>query len=108
MKSILNEQILMQEDPFLDMLKQLVLDNIKNVDATVYLFGSRAKKTARSTSDVDIAILPFTPLPIHFITNLKEKIEESSIPYYVDVIDLSQVDPTFRKKILSEGIEWKD
>jgi hypothetical protein len=37
-----------------------------------------------------------------------KKIENSNIPYKVDVVDLSQVSESFRKQILKEGkILWK-
>jgi hypothetical protein len=47
-------------------------------------------------------------IPNNFISFLKEKIEESTIPYSVDVVDLSQTDEKFRQQVLSEGVPWKD
>src|SRR5579872_3121587 len=92
---------------YLLMLQKLISDYSKGYQVKVYLFGSRAKGKVHQASDVDIAILPLGSLPKDFFSVLKEKIEESAIPYKVDVIDLSQVDKKFREKILAEGIEWK-
>jgi len=93
---------------YLNQLRKLVNEHIKGHKVKVYLFGSRAKGKERKLSDVDLALLPLEPLPSDFLSNLKDKIDESTIPYFVDVIDLTQVDKEFREKILSEAIEWKD
>jgi len=33
---------------------------------------------------------------------------ESTVPFAVDLIDLSSVDPAFRRRVLQEGIPWTD
>jgi predicted nucleotidyltransferase len=96
------------EKNYLDKLKLLILAHTKNYPVKVFLFGSHAKNTTHRYSDIDIAILPIAPLPMNFISELKEKIEESTIPYHVDVVDLLQTDENFRDKVLKEGIIWKD
>lgn len=88
------------------LLKNIIFDIIDRNQIKVFLFGSRAKGTARSRSDIDIALLSDQPLPLLLISQLKEKIEESTIPYQVDVVDLNAVSPTFRKKVLTEGKPW--
>lgn len=93
---------------YLGMLKELIVNYTQNYPVKVLLFGSHAKDMAHRYSDIDIAIFSATVLPSDFITQLKEKIEESTIPYHVDVIDLSQTDEKFRDKVLKEGIIWKD
>ncbi len=100
----------MQKDsnPYLEKLRKLINIYTKGYSVRVFLFGSRAKGKEHKLSDVDIAILPLKTLPASFVANLKEKIEESTIPYSVDLVDLSQVDAPFREKILAEAIEWKD
>lgn len=95
-------------NPYLLALQKLVNSYTRPLAVKVYLFGSRAKGKEHRLSDVDLALLPTQPLPLGFIANLKEKIEESTVPYSVDIIDLSQVDDAFREKILTESIEWKD
>lgn len=93
---------------FEQLLKNIIFNAIgRHNQIKVFLFGSRAKGNARSRSDIDIALLSDQPLPL-LISQLKEKIEESTIPYQVDVVDLSTVSPTFRKKVLTEGKPWID
>lgn len=93
---------------YLPELKEIVLKQLAGVDVKIYLFGSYAKGTARSSSDVDIAILPSDHLPASILVQLRDKLEESTIPYFVDVVDLSKVDKNFREQVLSEAILWKN
>jgi predicted nucleotidyltransferase len=96
------------KEDYLLLLRQIVLDYVAQSPIKVYLFGSRARDTFHKTSDVDLALLSEEPLPIGFIAELKDIIEESIIPYQVDIVDLSQTDEEFRKKVLKEGKLWKD
>ena len=82
----------------LEQTKALVLSQLSNVDVRVYLFGSRAHNKAGRYSDIDIALLPKTVLPFSVISLIKEALEESSVPYFVDVVDLSKTDDLFRNK----------
>ena len=74
--------------------------------ARLYLFGSRARGSAVRGSDIDIAILPDSPLEPGTLARIRDALEESTIPYEVDVIDLSCVDEPFRRKVLAEAISW--
>lgn len=94
---------------YLPDLKQMVLNYLSPYKAQIYLFGSFARGEARPSSDVDIAILPLeSSIPNHVIAGLRNELEESNIPYFVDVVDLSKVDQNFKKQILSEAILWKN
>lgn len=73
-------------------------------DAKVYLFGSRARGTASEFSDVDIAIESDAPLD-EPLTLAREAIENSLIPYKVDLVDLSKT-PYLKTVIQREGIRW--
>jgi len=70
----------------------------------IYLFGSRAKGTASAYSDYDIAIESHTSLKKK-ITQIKSRIEESSIPYKIDLVELSKA-PYLQEIIKKEGILW--
>lgn len=74
--------------------------------ARLYLFGSRARGDAARASDIDIAILPDAPLEPGTLARIRDALEESTIPYEVEVIDLSSVDEPFRRKMLAEAIAW--
>ena len=79
---------------------------VGSLPVRVFLFGSRALGTSRSTSDIDLALLPDGPFPTDFVARLRDEFEDSAIPCTVDVVDLSQVDERFREKVLQEGCEW--
>lgn len=87
-------------------LKNIIFGVIAHNEIQVFLFGSRVKGTARSRSDIDIALLAKKPIPLSLMSLLKEKVEESTIPYQVDIVDLTTVSPTFRQKVLTEGKLW--
>lgn len=70
-------------------------------NCTVYVFGSRAKNTARINSDLDLALeLPDNnKISSNTIIDLKEAFDNSSLPYRVDIIDLNSVSDTFRELV---------
>ncbi len=95
-------------DAYLDRVKDVVLDAVGGYPVTVYLFGSRARGDIRRTSDVDVAVEPHGPLPASLLANLRDALDESTIPYRVDIVDLSAADRAFRERVRKEGIVWKD
>ncbi len=78
--------------------------------ARVLLFGSWARGDATRLSDIDIAIDPLEPLleplPPGLLGELREAIEESRVPYRVDLVDLGAATTAFRARVLSEAIVW--
>ncbi len=91
----------------LKLLEDMVKDAFKDGDVNIVLFGSRARGDYAKTSDIDIGILPKGKINKKKLILLREKLENSNIPYKVDVVDLSQTSREFRVKALKEGILWK-
>ena len=89
-------------------LRRMVLEALGDHDAEVWLFGSCARGKVRHASDIDIGILPRDRLPVGFFGELEADIEESAIPYHVDVVDLRSIDPTWLDIIRREGINWRE
>ena len=85
----------------------MVLDALGEQDAEVWLFGSCARGEALQHSDIDIAILPRDESPSGFFSDLAEIVEEGSIPYDVDVVDLRSAAPTLIDEVRREGVKWK-
>ena len=92
----------------IEKLRRLVVEALGEHDAAVYLFGSMATGEVRHASDVDVAILPRDDLPPTFFARLADAIEESTIPYQVDLVDLRRVSPAFRDDVVRTGIKWRD
>jgi uncharacterized protein len=91
----------------LEELRQMVLDALGDYQAEVWLFGSCARDEVRQHSDVDIGILPRDELPSNFFAELAADIEESPIPYDVDVVDLRRAAPALVEEVRREGVKWR-
>lgn len=65
----------------------------------VWAFGSRAKWTAKEYSDLDLAIITDSPLPLATSAALAEDFSESDLPWKVDIVDWAETSETFRKII---------
>lgn len=68
----------------------------RNGASKVILFGSRAKETARESSDIDIAVCG-----VYDMEKLQEEIEDIPTLYTVDLVDLD----TCENQLLLEDIE---
>jgi predicted nucleotidyltransferase len=75
---------------------------------TAYLFGSRAAGTARPASDFDIAVLANEDIS-HELSLARDMLEESNIPFKVDLVDLQRVAPAFKHAAQAQGVLlWKN
>ncbi|GAA4311368.1 nucleotidyltransferase domain-containing protein [Compostibacter hankyongensis] len=88
------------------MLKAIIKERIPEDEYIVFLFGSRAAKNNKGTSDIDIGIWGRKPLPIRIKSDLKAAIEESIIPYFVDIVDFSRVNEQFKREALQHIELW--
>ena len=95
------------EDLSLEEAKRIVLGKLGGTRAKVYLFGSRAWGEARRRSDIDIGVLLDPAVPAEILAEIRDALAESTIPYRVDVVDLGQVDVSFRRRVMAEGVAWK-
>jgi uncharacterized protein len=89
-------------------LRRMVLAALGAHAAAVWLFGSCARGDPRQHSDIDVAILPRDELPRHFFAVLRADIEESKIPYDVDLVDLRQAGAALVDAVRREGILWRN
>jgi predicted nucleotidyltransferase len=85
----------------------MVLGALGEHDAAVWLFGSCGRGEPRQHSDVDIGILPRDDLPSGFFAELEADIEESTIPYDVDLVDLRGADGALVDEVRCEGVKWR-
>jgi uncharacterized protein len=75
--------------------------------ARIILFGSRARKDNTPQSDIDIALDIGKKIDNLVLSTIKELVEESSIPFTVDVLDLSNVSEELRTNIIKDGVVWR-
>lgn len=84
-----------------------IIKSITELDnCPVYLYGSRVQGKSVKYSDVDIAIdYHGKSLPDTIKLNLSSLLENSLLPYTVDIIDINTVSPVFKAKVESEFIK---
>ncbi len=89
-----------------EFLKQLLIKKLP-ADSKIFLFGSRAQRKHSTSSDVDIGIESENLSPM-LLSEIKEIIEESFVPYHVDLVDFSQVSDDFKREALKQIEIWKE
>ena len=72
-------------------------------NTTAWVYGSRAKWTSRPQSDLDLVVFA-TPEQNGRVSNLREALEESNLPFRVDLFVWDAVPEQFRKQIKSEHV----
>lgn len=81
-----------------------------------WVFGSRAKWTAKTYSDLDLALQhpAGKEIPLDTMLDLKASFEDSNLAWTVDVVDLNAIQESFRKIVEQDkvplpcimGSEW--
>lgn len=74
--------------------------------ATIYLFGSRARAEHKSGADVDLAIDVGRPISLITLGDIQEAFEESSIPLSIDIVDVYAAPAAFIDEIKKDWIVW--
>lgn len=91
---------------YLDIVKKIVLKHVPATEFAVFLFGSRVAGNAKALSDVDIGILGMKPLPAIITAGLESDLEESIVPFKIDLLNFYQVDEVFKNEALSTVQIW--
>lgn len=74
------------------------------VPIEVWAYGSRVAGTAHTGSDLDLVVrsIDLQPLPGHTFLELKDKIQDSTIPILVELRDWAMLPESFHKNILKQ------
>lgn len=70
----------------------------------VWAFGSRAKRTAKPYSDLDLAVISDAPLSLQITAALASDFSDSDLPWRVDVVDWASTGEAFRKIIKRDKV----
>ena len=73
-------------------------------DREVWAFGSRAKRTAKRYSDLDLAVITDTPMSFEVSGALREDFSESDLPWRVDIVDWATTSEAFRRVIEQDKV----
>lgn len=84
---------------------QNILKKYFDESTKIWVYGSRAKGTAKKYSDLDLAIDTGTMLSALLISEIAYELEESDLPYKVDLVDWTTLSPHFKQRISSDKIE---
>ena len=74
----------------------------------VRVFGSRVKWTAKSYSDLDLAVVGTGKLKAGQLADLREALTDSELPFRVDVLDWHAISENFRKIIAEQFVVIQD
>ena len=91
---------------YLREIKEIVFRFIPKNQARVYLYGSWARGEERPTSDIDIGVCPLQEISPALLSDLSEALEESAVPYRVEVVNLDETSKAFRERVFEEGVSW--
>jgi uncharacterized protein len=97
-----------REAGFEQRLRDIVLSAASDMACEIFLFGSRAQKRTRRSSDFDIGIRGLSEREFGILKErIEEAVEESTIPHEVDVVDFDRALEPFRSLAQRERVVWK-
>ena len=70
----------------------------------VWAFGSRARRTAKEFSDLDLAVVGEERMSVSHMASLREAFQESGLPFKVDIVDWVATDERFREIIRQDRV----
>jgi predicted nucleotidyltransferase len=105
---IFKEIVMQYTDGLDEQTKQKIIKLLQVLfpDATIYLYGSRARGTNRDNSDIDLAIDAGKKIDTLQIGEAKSILEGLFIPYTIDLVDMRSVSEKFRSVIEKERVIW--
>ena len=93
-----------ENDRYLSRIREIVY-HFFDSNTGIVLFGSRATGNGSLYSDYDIAIISGSQDRAKKISLVREELENSTIPYKVDVLDYYSTSGLLREEI-DRGIKW--
>ena len=79
-------------------IKKIIFSHIDSSLYTAFIFGSRATGTERKGSDIDIGIesIQNKPIKADIFYKIEQDLEDSDIPYRIDLVDFNTVSDDFK------------
>jgi uncharacterized protein len=91
---------------YLELAKEIILDQLDDPNVKVFLFGSRAGNRPGSGSDIDVGFAGFQKPSETTFRRINLALEESRIPYQIDLVDFDKVSEDFKATALKKIIKW--
>ena len=86
-----------------EILVRLLLQPIQKVGGKVWIFGSRARGDYQQFSDLDVLIEGLVPSDQR--SSIAENLEESTLPFRVDLVFEPELADSYRAGIMRERLE---
>jgi len=83
-------------------IKEIIFTYLDLKKDQVFIFGSRAQNNAKKFSDLDIGIVSNREIRGYILEEIKEKFEESDLPYIIDLVNFADVSKEFRKQAMQK------
>ena len=93
-------------NPFIAEAQKIILAHIPLNEYSVFVFGSRAGNELKAYSDLDIGVLGEMSLPVDTLYKIKSLLNDSTIPYKVDLIDFRNVSDEFKRIAMKKIQVW--
>lgn len=90
--------------------EQQIIEGILDAYAdsySFYYYGSRVKGNFEKTSDLDVLIKGEKEMPLFILSDLKEKFDDSYLPYIVNFSDYHNITPDFYDHIKQDLVNYK-
>ena len=87
-------------------IKDTIYKYVSPSEYQVFLFGSRATGNNAKWSDFDVGIMGREALPYSKLERIEGELEESNIPFMVDIVDFARVSDKFKRIALGKIIPW--
>ena len=88
------------KEPLLREVRHILKEHVPHCE--VWVFGSRIGKCAKPFSDLDLAIVSRSAVPVRTMALLADAFEESDLPIKVDLVDLQSTNPAFQERIAGD------
>ena len=93
-------------DEDLKLLEELLFKPLREQHSKIWIFGSRARGDHKPFSDIDILYqLPEKHiLSLSDLSDIKEKLEQSNLPYKVDIVNIEDLAESYREGIIKNKV----
>ena len=92
----------MLKTKYLDFLKEQARQVFPDNNIQIFIFGSSLEK--ENFRDVDLGVMG--DFDERLVYKLKDNLEQSNLPYLVDVVNFNKVSDDFKNFVLKQDLIW--
>ncbi len=86
-------------------IQKMVVDVLKDQDATIWVFGSRARGDQKEFSDLDLMVESKQDISAN-VSKIQEILEEGNFPYKVDIVQSKHFAESYRDSFARDKVEF--